>query len=238
MDNAGYVALSRQSGLLREMQAVANNIANISTTGYRREGLVFSEYVRALGNDTPSLSMALADVRATFQTQGGLTRTGAPFDLAIEGEGFFLIETPEGNQLTRAGSFTPNGAGDLVTPDGFRLLDGGGAPIFIPPDAPAISIAADGTVSAGDRPIAQIGLYRPSDPADLARRQGVRFAAENGVEPVEGSAIMQGFLEESNVEPVVEIARMIEIQRAYELGQSFLDNEDRRIRNVLQTLGK
>ena len=238
MDNTNYVTLTRQSGLLREMQAVANNIANVSTTGFRREGLVFSEYVAALAPGDPSLSMALADVRATFQTQGGLSGTGAAFDLAIEGQGFFQIETPKGNMLTRAGSFSPSAEGELVTADGARLLDTGGAPVFIPPNAEGVRISPDGTVSVGDDPVAQIGVFRPSDPSDLLRQQGVRFRAENGIEAAEDSAILQGFLEESNVNPVTEIARMIEIQRAYELGQTFLDKEDERIRGVLQTLGK
>ena len=238
MDNANYVTLTRQSGLLREMQAVANNIANMATTGFRKEGLVFSEYVQGTGTGSPSLSMALADVRATFQEQGGLTRTGASFDLAIEGDGFFMVSTPEGDQLTRAGSFSPDASGELVTPEGFRLLDIGGAPVFVPPDAGAVRIATDGTISVGDRPLAQIGVFLPEDPTGIERRHGVRFMARGEVAPVHDSAILQGFLEESNVNPVVEIARMIEVQRAYELGQTFLEKEDERIRSVLQTLGK
>jgi len=78
----------------------------------------------------------------------------------------------------------------------------------------------------------------PADPTDLTRQNGVRFAVKGDVVPVEGSAIMQGFVEDSNVNPVIEIARMIEVQHAYELGQSFLDKEDERIRGVLSTLGR
>jgi len=238
MDNAGYTTLTRQSGLLREMQSVANNIANISTTGFRREGVVFSEFVKALDND-PSLSMATANVHVTRLEQGTLTQTGGTFDFAIEGDGFFMVESPEGSLLTRAGSFTPSQEGELVTADGLRLLDAGGAPIFIPPDAPSVSISADGTMSAGDRPITQLGLFLPSDPNDLSHRDGVRFAAPGGTEPVlEGAVILQGFVENSNVDPIGEIARMIEVQHAYEMGQKFLEQEDERIRSVTQTLGR
>jgi len=238
VENAGYTSLTRQSGLLREMQLVANNIANISTTGFRKEGLLFSEHVYALENGQPSLSMASANVAITNQIQGPLAQTGNGFDFAIEGPGFFLIETPQGDQLTRAGNFTPNQAGELVTDDGFRLLDNGGAPIFIPPDASNISVAADGTLSAEGRPLAQIGVYLPTDGSNISRQNGVRFSTDGGVEPVEGSIIMQGFLENSNVNAVSEIARMIEVQRAYELGQKLLDKEDERIRGVLQALGR
>jgi flagellar basal-body rod protein FlgF len=238
MESAGFTALTRQSGLMREMQIVANNIANASTTGFRREGLIFSEFVAALEPGEPSLSMATADVRNTDTRQGSLTQTGGNFDLAIEGKGYFLVETAGGQELTRAGSFTPSAEGELVTPDGARLLDGGGAPIFIPPDAKAISVSSDGTLSADGRPLTQIGLYEPADSTDFSRRQGVRFAVSGDLEPTEGSAILQGFVENSNVDPVTEIARMIEVQQAYQMGQQFLDKEDERIRSVLQTLGR
>lgn len=237
MDNAGYTTLTRQAGLLREMQTVANNLANLSTTGFRKEGVIFAEHIKALDGDEGSLSMATASVRLTMQQQGTLTQTNGDFDFAIEGDGFFMIETPEGQQLTRAGSFTPNGEGELVTPDGYRLLDGGGSPIFIPPDARSISVSSDGTLSADGVPQTQISLFTPADPTDLTRQNGVRFQVDGDVLPVENSAIMQGFVEDSNVNPVIEIARMIEVQHAYELGQSLLDKEDERIRSVLKTLG-
>jgi len=238
MESSGYVTLTRQTGLMKELQAVANNLANISTTGFRKEGVIFAEHIERLGNGEASLSMATASVRNTDSRQGPLTQTGGTFDFAIEGEGFFLIDTPSGERLTRAGVFTPNAEGELVTMSGYQVLDNGGAPIFIPPDAEAISLAADGTMSADGLPIAQIGLYQPVDPTGLTREDGVRFASEAGVEPIEGASILQGFVEDSNVDPVSEIARMIEVQRSYELGQTFLDKEDERIRSVLQTLGR
>lgn len=237
MDNAGYTTLTRQAGLQREMQSVANNLANLSTTGFRKEGVIFSEHVKTLDGEQSSLSMATANVRLTMQQQGTLTQTNGSFDFAIEGEGFFMIETPDGQQLTRAGSFTPNGEGELVTHDGYRLLDGGGSPIFIPPNAHSISVSADGTLSADGVPQTQISLFTPTDPTDLSRQSGVRFQVDGDMEPVEGSSILQGFVEDSNVNPVIEIARMIEVQRAYELGQSFMDKEDERIRGVLKALG-
>jgi len=123
MENATYTVLTRQAGLMSQMRVVANNIANLSTTGFRTEDVIFSEHVKALGFHDPSLSMATATVRDTVSRQGTLTQTGGPFDLAIEGDGFFLVETPTGERLTRAGAFTPNENGDLVTPEGYRVLD-------------------------------------------------------------------------------------------------------------------
>ena len=238
MDNAGYVALTRQSGLMAEMQSVAHNLANMSTTGFRREGVIFSEFVKTLDGAEPSLSMATANTREIDLSQGSLTQTGGTFDFAIQGDGFFLIETPQGPRLSRAGSFTPSAEGELVTADGNRVLDNGGAPIFVPPDARSISLAADGTLSADGKPLSQVGLWQPTDPLDLIHEAGTLFKAEKGTEPVEGGMILQGYLEDSNVNPVLEITRMIEVQRAYELGQTFLDREDQRIRGVIQTLGR
>lgn len=239
MENAIYATLTRQSGLMREIQVVANNIANLSTTGFRREGVVFSEYVRALP-DVPSLSMAWASPRVVDLQPGDLVQTGGTFDMAIEGEGFFLVATPQGDRLTRAGHFTPGPDGTLLNADGYALLDAGGTPVVVPPGTSGFSLARDGTLSADGQPLALVGLWQPQDPLSLRHQQGTLFSADapEAVPPESGSGIMQGYLENSNVNPVAEIARMTEVQRAYELGQGLLDREDQRIRGVLQTLGR
>lgn len=236
MDNAIYAALTRQSGLMKEMDVVANNIANANTTGYRREGVVFSEYVTDPADGTPALSMAWAHGRLTDLTQGSLESTGGTLDFAIEGEGFFQVQTPQGMELTRAGSFTKNGEGALVTQDGYPILDAGGAPIALPDGD--ISLSSDGTLSAQGVPVAQIGVVRPTADSQLTYAGGTRFSIDGETEPVEEPTLAQGRLEASNVDSVNEISRMITVQRAYELGQSFLDREDERIRNVITTLGQ
>ncbi|SIO49872.1 flagellar basal-body rod protein FlgF [Rhodovulum sp. ES.010] len=236
MDSSGYVTLNRQVGLMREMQSVAHNISNASTTGFRREGVVFSEHIAAVEGPGGSLSMANAHVREIDLSQGPLKQTNGRFDFAIEGEGFFLLETPQGERLTRAGSFTPDANGELVSPDGHRLLDAGGAPVFVPPDAASVSMAADGTLSADGRPLTQVGLYQPADAKAMTHVAGTLFDPGGPTEPVLETTLLQGFVEESNVDPVSEIARMIEVQRAYELGQTFLDREDERVRAAIRTL--
>jgi flagellar basal-body rod protein FlgF len=240
MDNPGYATLTRQAGLMREMQVVANNMANMATTGFRREGIVFSEYVRALDDGHASLSMATARVAYASDIQGALTRTGRPLDLAVEGEGFFLVQTPQGQMLTRAGNFLRDADGSVVTPDGMPLLDAGGAAVVVPPTATAVAVASDGTLSADGLPIAQIGLWLAPGAGPTDRRAGARFAVEGAPVPAgeEGGRIVGGFLESSNVSPVAEVARMIEVQRTYELGQNFLDREDDRIRAVIRTFAR
>lgn len=238
MDLAGYVALSRQTGLEKELQAVANNIANLNTTGYRREGVVFAEMVEALPTEGGGVAMTEARGRFTDALQGALVQTNGALDLAIEGDGFFRVLTPQGERLTRAGAFTRNAEGEIVNMDGHALLDEGGGPIAIPFEIENIGVSSDGTLSGDGDPIALVGLVTVEDETTLFREAGVLFRSEGEVLPVERPRILQGHLEQSNVNAVAEIARMIEVQRAYELGQRLLDDEDQRIRQTTQTLGQ
>jgi flagellar basal-body rod protein FlgF len=237
MEIAGYTTLARQSGLQREMQVIANNIANANTTGFRQEGILFSEFIQR-ADEGASVAMAAGRVRQTSFQQGTLEQTGGSLDFAIQGDGFFQAQTPDGPRLTRNGAFAASAEGVLVTGDGHPVLDAGGAPIFVPPNAGALGAASDGTLSADGRPIGQLGIVRPLDPGGLTREGSTFFAAEDGVEPVLAPVVMQGFVEASNVDPILQVARMVEVQRAYELGQSFLEREDERVRNAIQAFTK
>jgi len=236
MDNAIYASLTRQSGLMREMRVVANNIANANTTGFRREGVIFAEHLTALDRQGGTLSMADARGRMLDLKQGVLTQTNNNLDLAIEGDGFFMVETPEGLRLTRAGAFTPGAEGELMNADGNRLLDEGQAPIILPAGAASVSIGADGTLSSNGLPFGRIGVFNPPEGETPTHQGGTLFSTTGVPEPAENPRIRQGFLEDSNVDPIMEITRMIEVQRAYELGQSFLDREDQRIRSAITSM--
>jgi flagellar basal-body rod protein FlgF len=238
MDLAGIVALSRQSGLAQELQSVANNIANLSTTGFRREGLLFAEFVKALPIEGGSVAMTEARARYFDASQGSLEETGGSLDLAIEGPGYFTVRTPDGDRLTRAGAFTRDADGMIVSMDGHPLLDEGGGEMLVPFEARAIAISADGTLSVDGEPVGRIGLADVEDQTGLFREAGVLFRAEAGTVPVENGRVLQGFLEASNVNPVAELARMVEVQRAYEYGQKLMDQEDQRILKVVTTLGR
>lgn len=237
MDLPGYVTLSRQVGLAKELQSVANNIANLSTTGFRREGVIFAEEVQALPVEGGSVAMTEARARYTDSLQGSLEMTNGPLDLAIEGAGYFTVMTTQGERLTRAGAFTRNADGTVVNMDGYPLLDEGGGEIVIPPETKKISVAADGTLSVDGEPAAKIGLVQVTDATKMSREGGTRFKAA-ATEPMENGRILQGFIEQSNVNPIAELSRMIEVQRAYEYGQKLLDREDERIRLVVKTLGQ
>ncbi len=238
MDNAlYYLAVNRQGGLPAEMDIVANNIANLNTTAFRREGLAFSEFVVA-SRTGESLSMADPGARFASALPGTVTTTGGRFDLAIEGDGYFLVGTAEGTLLTRAGAFQLSPDGFVVTPSGGRVLDIGAAPIAVPPGAASILVAADGTVSADGEPVAQIAVV--DAPPDAMRRHGdTAFTVTGNVwDAVAAPKVRQGALEHSNVNAVTEIARMIEVTRAYEMAQSLITDEDDRIRQAVRTLGE
>ncbi|SHH64113.1 flagellar hook-basal body complex protein [Marivita hallyeonensis] len=237
MESTGYVTLARQSGLMREMETIAHNMANAATTGFRQQGLVFSEYVHAVEGGH-SLSMAAARVKKTSTAQGILTQTGNTLDLAIEGSGYFQVETPDGVRLTRAGAFNVSSEGDIVSSDGHRVLDLGGAPINVPPGELSVQVAADGTVSAGERLLGQIGIVEPEKGADLIREAGVLFRTDAPLSPSTDGKILQGHLEGSNVDAISQLTRMIEVQRAYEMGQKLLDMDHERSKATLETLIK
>ena len=234
MSNAIYAALARQTGLMTEMQVVANNLANSSTTGYKSDRAIFAEFVAGTRNNLADLSMGTLAGHEFDLEQGGLRFTNGPFDLAIQGEGYFLIETPQGERLTRAGHFQLNAESELITDTGFRVLNAGGGAIQIPEEATNVSIAGDGTISFDGQIIDQVGVVQPE--GQLSRAGDAMFAAEEGFQPVEEPRVVQGALEQSNVSPVLEIARMIEVQRAYEAGQALIEREDDRIAKFISTL--
>ncbi|NQY13065.1 MAG: flagellar hook-basal body complex protein [Henriciella sp.] len=234
MSNSIYATLSRQDGLLKELQVVANNIANTNTNGYKTDRAIFAEYIMSTGQDTPSLSMGALAGHNFDLTQGTVKFTGGQFDLAIQGDGFFAIETAGGPRLTRAGSFQLSSEGELVAPDGARVLSNGNAPIQLPPDAEGISIAGDGTISADGQILGQVGIFTAN--GQLQRDTDTRFTAAGGIAPSETATVLQGAFEASNVSPVLEMARMIEVQRAYEAGQTALEREDQRITQTISTV--
>lgn len=232
------VGLTRSTGLMREMNLIANNIANISTVGFRKEGVVFSEVVEELPAAGGGIAMTAARTRFTDAREGDMRHTGQPFDLAVAGAGFFQVQTDEGAFLTRAGNFSPRADGTLTLPSGAQLLDAAGAAVQIPADARQITIGADGTIATQDGPIGRVGLWQPDEGDAPERADGVLF--KPGAPPIpaeDGSEVLQGTLEGSNVSPVMEMSRMIAVQRAYEFSQSFISTEDNRVRDAVRILG-
>ncbi len=241
MDNPIYIGLSRQSGLLRELSVIANNMANADTTGFKREGAVFTEFIEAMGSGRPSqnpresISMGRLGAHVSHFESGGLRSTGGTFDVAIEGDGFFLVGTPNGERLSRAGHFMTDREGMLINASGLPILDDAGGQIQIPQEVNVLAIAGDGTMSADGIEVGRLGVVTAA-PENLRREGNNLWEAVNGYVPVDEPRIIQGFLEDSNVQPVAEMARMIEVQRAYDAGQKLLDIENDRIKSVITTV--
>lgn len=236
MTNVIYTAISRQNGLTKELTTIANNIANADTIGFRSDRPFYSEYVRVLSSGDQSLSQTRIAGRVLDFSNGAFTKTGAQLDVAIEGEGFFVIDTPQGERLSRAGSFSLNAQGGLTTQSGHSVLDQSGAPITIPTDAANLIIADDGAIAADGLPVGQLAVA--TAPATALIREGDNLLRSTAaITPVTAPKLRQGFVEESNVNSVMEITRLIEVQRAFELNQQIIADEHERVSRAIDAFG-
>ena len=154
--------------------------------------------------------------------------------MAVQGEGFFVLQTAQGPRLTRAGHFQLSPESTLVDGFGNAVLGTGGNPITIPQEVSNISIGNDGSISADGQLIDRVGVVRPQ--GELLRDSNTLFAAPEGYAQFDEANVVQGALEQSNVLPVLEVARMIEVQRAYEAGQAMLEREDQRITQLISAV--
>jgi flagellar basal-body rod protein FlgG len=240
MQNGLYVAAS---GLLMQearVSAISNNLANINTAGYKRDLPVFSEYrpidrrvpqnwiQKTLYNKTINSSVKLDEISVN-QTSGPLKETGNKFDLALDNPNhFFAVETPWGIRYTRDGEFTLNDRGELVTQDGFNLLDRAtGAPIVIPDGTDTPNITPDGIVNINNAPVAQIDIAAFTETEKL-QKVGRNLFTAVGILPEEpaGLKVSQGFVEMSNASPILEMVRMVEALRGFEMYQKMVQTYD------------
>lgn len=234
MSDASIPLLSRQSGLLETAQIISNNIANASTPGYKSEGTVFSEYIKATGPETPSLSMGHLTGQTVDFTPGAMRQTGGTFDLALSGPGFFKVMTEEGPRLTRAGSFVLNEEGVLTDVAGHPVTDDAGGELQFPPDAVTISIAGDGTISVDEEIFGIVGVFEPT--GDMQRVGQNMWLSPDGDQPIVEPSIVQGAVEMSNVDPVLEFANLIHTQRLFEAGQNIVEQDNERLQKLINAL--
>ena len=158
MDNSVYVALSKQTAADRQMALIANNIANANTPGFKSESSVFAQHLTKDASGSTAYVNDIGTLRDT--SQGPLQTTGNPLDFAIQGDGFFAVQTPQGERYTRAGNFSVNGQGEMVNSDGYQVLDQGGAPITLPTGRQKkSSFTADGRMEVDGDERATIGVY-------------------------------------------------------------------------------
>lgn len=241
MQNATYIALSSQMALQRQMDVVANNLANMSTPAFKGEEMLFSQYVvqpqRSVPLDYVEDSGTVRDMK-----QGPISKTGNPLDLAIEGQGWFAVQTPLGARYTRNGHFQLDANGQIVTGDGYPVLNDAGQPIVIPADSQGITVAEDGTISASvDSAQTTLGKLQVVDfPAPQAVTPAANglWVTDQTPQPAADAKLQQGMIEESNVQPIVEITRMLAVSRASGTIKDFLDEEDQRRNNAIDKLSQ
>jgi len=239
MENTTYIALSRQMVLRREMDIIAHNLANAETPAFKGDDMLFVEYLSRPERRNPPMSFVqdFAVIRNT--TEGPMATTGNDLDFALHGAGYFVVDTPEGERYTRVGRFQLDADGRLVTAQGHPVLDTAGAPIFIPFDegeVDEIAVARDGTVSVDGVPLARIAVVRFENEQAMERLAGGLYGTDQPPLPAFDTEIVQGMVEESNVQPILELTRMIAVTRNYQATQNLVDTEHERQRRGISTI--
>ncbi len=243
MDNIAYVALSRQQTLRREMDVVATNIANADTNGFKVESLLMetAPVAPAANMDAPNPVNFVRDAGVIRDlSQGVMEQTARPLDLAIEGDAYFMVDTGTRQYAyTRDGSFTMDGDGRLTTSSGHPVLDDQFNPIQLNAAGGTPTIAEDGTIFQGGAQVARIGVFRFPVTRQLQHMGGnlLRPPPNEPPQIAEEARVRQGRLEASNVEPITEITRMMEVQRAYERVTRIVDSTEDLSRRAVERLG-
>jgi len=241
MDNTMYVTLSRQMVLHRELDIVANNIANADTAGFKLEDMMTradqAAPAKTVGLNAP-VTFVMDDGVARDFKQGALNATGAPLDLAIDGKGFFTVNTAGGPRYTRDGRFKLDETGKIVTQDG-NAVQGGGGDIVLDPAKGPISIAENGVISQAGQKVGQVDVVSFDDLSALSKDGNNLFRNTTNVQPQPTTAakIRQGSLEGSNVQTLTQITRLIEINRAYESMTNIMSQTSDLSRRSIQRLG-
>jgi flagellar basal-body rod protein FlgF len=228
MENALLIGLSRQMTLERQMDVVANNVANVNTNGYKSDQSLFQEYLKTGAHEDnfigPDRSMSYVQDSGTYKdlSQGALQQTGNPLDIAIDGGAFLAVQTAAGERYTRDGGLQINGQGQLVTVAGNQVL-GANGPIVLQPTDHDINISPDGTITVlegSGRTDAIRGKLRVVSFTDAQKmlKEGSNLYSQGeggAAQPDLKAQVHQGFIEKSNVNSVAEMSRMIEVTRAY-----------------------
>lgn len=233
-----YVSLSGQIALQKRMDTVANNVANAGTAGYRNEEVHFESILSQASREPTAYSSAGESY--VSRRAGGFTETGNSLDVAIKGEAYLAISTPAGQVYTRDGRMQMNGQGELQTLNGHAVLDAGGAPIQLDPNGDQVKIAPDGTITQGGRQLGALGLYEIRNNAKLMRYENSGVIPDLPAEPAldfARNSVVQGSIEQSNVNPVSEISKLIMLTRTFEAITTALSQVDNQQRDSIRALG-
>ena len=241
MENAQLVSLSRQIALQRQMDVVANNMANINTTGFKAEDLLFEQYKMPTAADNDfagDQSVLYTEDWATVHNManGAMDQTGNPLDVALMGDGFMTVSTPNGDRYTRSGSLSINAQGTLVDLSGNPVMSTSGQVQFDSADTD-ITVSKDGTISTSQGTKGKLAIVEFPNPQVQLTREGNNLWSGSGGQPPKNTSVIQGSIERSNVSPVNEMAQMIRVQRAYEQLADLMSRQDDLRTSAVQKLG-
>lgn len=241
MQSGLYVAISSQIALEKRLTTIADNIANMNTVGFRSTEVKFDEVLSRTNNDLNAKIAFVSQGNDYLNTESGqFTRTDNPLDFAIKGDAWFSVQTPAGQVLTRDGRFSLSQSGELLSTRGYPVLDAGGSPIQLDPNAGPLEVGADGRISQGGRVVGAIGVFQ----ADIS--QGYLRYDNSGViptatpQPVVDSAetgVVQGYVEQSNVNAIGEMTQLIQVNRAFEGVSSLMKDSESSFSEAIKTLG-
>jgi flagellar basal-body rod protein FlgF len=251
MENSLLIGLSRQMALQRELDVVANNIANLNTTGFKADGAVFQEFLMPVARADqflpPDRRLSFVQDRATWHdvSQGTVQQTGNPLDVAIDGKAYLAVQTPKGERYTRNGALQINGQGELVTTEGYKVVGETGPIVFQPGDT-NVSISREGTITVREGTAVaesrrgKLRLVSFAQPQRLQKDGSSMFAAPAGMTPEAAptAGVIQGSIEKSNVSGVTEMTRMIDVTRTYQAVAGMLQAESDLRRSAIEKLAE
>lgn len=236
METPLIVALSRQLSVRDQMDVIANNVANMSTGAYKAERIMFKDYIARTTTGEPVTFPQQSGIHRLYNA-GPIERTSNPLDIALRGDGYLTVETPSGVRYTRNGHLSLDKDSRLVTTQGFPVLDSGDRPIVFDTGVKNITIAKDGTVSADDRQLGKIKTVTFDNPQALVRLGNTLFKTDAPAKPSTETEILQGHVEGSNVEPILEVTRLMQASGYYQSSKKIIDEEHDRQRRAIQQLG-
>jgi flagellar basal-body rod protein FlgF len=242
MDNTLLVNLSHQLASYRSMDVIANNLANVSTPAFKREAVLFEEYVKQMpateGEKSGPHKVSFVQDRGVVRdlSEGTFEATGAPFDFALNGNAYFVVATPNGDRYTRNGHFTLDAGGRLTTEDG-NAVQGDGGEVTITTDDGDVTVAQDGTISGKQGQIGKLRMVQFANERQMKKEGASLYSTTESPTDAEGVKVTQGMIETSNVKPVIEISHMIEVMRAYQATATLSQSQEDLMRQAITKLG-
>jgi flagellar basal-body rod protein FlgF len=233
-----YVSLSAQIALRKRIDTIAGNVANMNTVGFRASEVKFEALLEKAGSNNVAYSSTGAEFIS--RRNGGMVKTDNPLDIAIQGDGWFAIKTPAGTAYTRDGRLNLSETGTLQNINGYPMLDAGGTPIVIDPSAGAPMIASDGMITQNGAQVGAVGLFSIDPGAKLARTSSGGLIPDKPATPVldfTSNGVAQGFVENSNVNPVMEMTKLIMVSHAFDSVSNMVQSSENTLTDAIKTLG-